>query len=219
LANGGDFCFLPPEAPSCPRGGGDLPASSFFFLKTPNPRKNDRGASSPNDSGSPVRGRARAVARRWLQFPTSAPPLLLGGGGEGGIVVKELLPVQRFHSDFTSHPGPPSTHGAKLWRRTRSQPHSTSHSPLPSPVTPASSTTTTCAHNRRAFCLLRHPASGHCLCNGRCHRCRPLPVTAACNGRFLNGRLQRPPASCDGRRHRRRSLPVTGALLAAPRFI
>jgi hypothetical protein len=32
--------------------------------------------------------------------------------------------------------------------------------------------------------MLRHPASGHCLCNGRCHRRRPLPVTAACNGRF-----------------------------------
>jgi hypothetical protein len=32
------------------------------------------------------------------------------------------------------------------------------------------------------YICIRHPSSGHCLCNRRCHRCRPLPVTAACNG-------------------------------------
>jgi hypothetical protein len=49
--------------------------------------------------------------------------------------------------------------------------------------------------------MLRHPASGHCLCNGRCHRRRPPPVTAA---------------SCNGRRHRRRPLSATAAYNSRP---
>ena len=48
--------------------------------------------------------------------------------------------------------------------------------------------------------VLRHPASGHCLCNDRCNA-RPSP----------------PPAICNGRRHHRRSRPVTAAAIAAAR--
>jgi hypothetical protein len=61
--------------------------------------------------------------------------------------------------------------------------------------------------------LLRRPAPGHCLCNGRNLGRRLLPVTAACNARPLSVTtaaiaaarfLQRPPPSpppafCDGR--------------------
>jgi hypothetical protein len=63
--------------------------------------------------------------------------------------------------------------------------------------------------------LLRHPASGHCLCDGRCHCRRPFPATAACNGRFLQ-RLSATAASCDGRRHRRRPLSATAAYNGRP---
>jgi hypothetical protein len=65
------------------------------------------------------------------------------------------------------------------------------------------------AHGR--LCLLRRPASGHCLCNGHHVGRRLLSVTTAC--------LQRPLASYNGRRHRRRPLSVTAAAIAAARFL
>jgi hypothetical protein len=66
--------------------------------------------------------------------------------------------------------------------------------------------------NNGAVVLLGRPASGYCLCNGHRLGRRPLPVTAACDGRPLS-------ETAAVRRHRRRPFPVTAALLAAPRFM
>jgi hypothetical protein len=56
------------------------------------------------------------------------------------------------------------------------------------------------------YVLLRHRTPGHCLCNGRWHHRRPLPVTAAsCNAVTV---------ACNGR-----PLSVTAADIAAARFL
>jgi hypothetical protein len=40
--------------------------------------------------------------------------------------------------------------------------------------------------NKSVAFVLRNLAPGHCLCNGRRLGRRPLPATAACNGRTLS---------------------------------